>query len=265
MLGTLKKAGEILSLFAKSQPELGVTEAAEALGIAKSSACAIMSSLAQIGLLRRTPQNRYRLGWRLLELGSILMESTEFRLEALPEMQRLVDRFGETVHLVVLEGFEVVYVAKMEGTRAVRIAASAIGARLPAYCTGVGKVLLAELPWDEVQGYIAAYGMKAVTANTITEPERLKAELELVRQQGFACDLEELVPELCCVAAPVRDYTGQAVAAISLSVPSYRFYRSRDAMRVEVLRAARQISGNLGYVPAVCRTRRLQRCCAKEG
>lgn len=265
MLGTLKKAGEVISLFTKQQPELGVTEVAVSLRIPKSSAYALLSSLCEIGLLRRTPQNRYRLGWRILGLGAVLKETTEFRVEAVPAMQRLVTRFGETVHLAVLEGVHVVYIEKLEGTRAVRIGASAVGARLPAHCSGVGKVLLADRPWHEIEQLVGEHNLPAYTPKTITRTEQLKAELERVREQGFAYDLEEVSRELCCVAAPVRDFTGRTVAAMSLSVPSYRFRQSRDVLRVEVVRAAREVSESVGYVPTLCKSKRMQGDCAKEG
>lgn len=265
MLGTVKKAGEVISLFTKQQPELGVTEVAEALHIPKSSAYALLASLCEIALLRRTPQNRYRLGWRILGLGSILKETTEFRVEAVPAMQRLVARFGETVHLAVLEGFHVVYVEKLEGTRAVRIAASSVGARLPAHCSGVGKVLLANRPWKEIEELATQHGLPPYTPHTITRPEQLRAELDRVREQGFAYDLEEVSPELCCVAAPVRDFSGRTVAAMSLSVPSYRFRQNRDVFRMEILRAAREVSENVGYISPPCKGKRPQGGCAKEG
>src|ERR1700751_4845932 len=127
MLGTVLNAGRVLDLFTSETPERGVTEVAEALGIPKSRAHALMSSLAHVGLLRRTAEGRYRLGWRVLALGRILTETTEFRAEARRAMEELSGRFGETVHLATLDDGVVVYVDKIEGTRAVRIAVSAVG------------------------------------------------------------------------------------------------------------------------------------------
>ncbi|HEY8487214.1 MAG TPA: IclR family transcriptional regulator, partial [Limnochordales bacterium] len=239
----------VFELFSAERPEWGVTEVSRALRIPKSSAHALLATLCRVGLLRKTPQNRYRLGWRVLALTQVLLDSTEFRAEALPAMQRLVARFGETVHLAVLEDGQVVYVEKLEGTRAVRVAVSRVGARLPAHCSAVGKVLLAHQPWEKVEAVAALHGLPALTPNTITSLERLRAELQRVREQGFAYDHEEVMPDLCCVAAPIRDHSGAVVAAMSLSVPAYRFRQHRDEYRRAILDAARQVSENLGFFP----------------
>ena len=250
VLGTVRKVAQVLDLFSAERPEWGVTEVARALGIPKSTAHALLVTMCRIGLLRKTPECRYRLGWRVLALNRVLLETTEFRAEALPVMQSLVNRYGETVHLAALDDGQVVYVEKLEGTRAVRVAVSRVGARLPAHCSAVGKVLLAFRPWDEVQAIVKAQGLPAFTPRTITSLQQLRAELERVRQQGYAYDLEEVMPELCCVAAPIRNYTGAVVAAMSLSVPAYRFHQYKDEYRRAILQAARQVSENLGYFSA---------------
>ena len=250
MLGTVRKVADVLDLFTSERPEWGVTEVARALGIPKSSAHALLATMCRIGLLRKTPHLRYRLGWRVLALHRVLLETTEFRAEALPVMQSLVARYGETVHLAALDEGQVVYVEKLEGTRAVRVAVSRVGARLPAHCSAVGKVLLAFRPWSEVQAIVAAQGLPAFTPRTITSLAQLRAELEQVRQQGYAYDIEEVLPELCCVAAPIRDYAATVVAAMSLSVPAYRFHQHREEYRRAIVHAARQVSENLGYFPS---------------
>lgn len=250
VLSTVRKVAEVLDLFTPQRPEWGVTEVARALRIPKSSAHALLVTLCCTGLLRKTPQCRYRLGWRALAMNRVLVETTEFRAEALPVMHNLVARYGETVHLATLDEGQVVYVEKLEGSRAVRVAVSWVGARLPAHCSAVGKVLLAHRPEEEVETIVEAQGLRAFTTRTITSVEQLRAELERVRQQGYAEDLEEVMPELCCVAAPIRDYTGEVVAAMSLSVPAYRFRQYRDQYRHAIIHAARQVSENLGYFGA---------------
>lgn len=108
-------------------------------------------------------------------------------------------------------------------------------------------MLLAHRPWDEVEEILESEGMPARTPNTITAPEELREELERIRRQGYAYDLEEGMLELCCVAAPIRDLTGEVVAAISLSVPKYRFEGSLDKYRTTLLATAREVSERLGY------------------
>ncbi|MCS6868147.1 MAG: IclR family transcriptional regulator [Thermus sp.] len=119
---------------------------------------------------------------------------------------------------------------------------------LPAHCSGVGKALLAFRPWEEVERIVAERGMPAFTPNTITTLDELRTELQAVRERGYAYDIEEVVPELCCVAAPIRDHTGEVVAAMSLSVPFYRFQQLKEEYRKAILEATRTVSERLGYM-----------------
>jgi DNA-binding IclR family transcriptional regulator len=247
MLGTVLNAGRVLDLFTSETPERGVTEVADALGIPKSRAHALMSSLAHVGLLRRTAEGRYRLGWRVLALGRILTETTEFRAEARRAMEELSGRFGETVHLATLDDGVVVYVDKIEGTRAVRIAVSAVGSMLPAHCSGVGKALLAHRPWEEVAETAERRGLERFTARTITSKEGLARELAAIRRRGYSLDLEEVLPEVCCVAAPIFDHRSRAVAAISVTAPAYRFAEHAKAYQAAVVDLARRVSTRLDY------------------
>ena len=177
----------------------------------------------------------------------MLLATTEFRTEARAVMERLVARFGETVHLAALESGQIIYIDKLQGTRAVLVSVTGIGVRLPAHCSGVGKCILSHLPREKVLHILESQGMPALTANTITDAEKFLVELEQVRTQGYAYDQEEAVLELCCVAAPIRDHTGDIVAAMSLSVPAYRFYPNREQYRVAIITATQHVSENLGW------------------
>ena len=248
MMQTIHNAVQVLNLFSREQAEWGVCEIARTLALPKSSVSALVCTLAEDGLLRRMPSGRYRLGWNILSLSQALIETTEFRTEAHTTMQRLVARFGETVHLAVLEQGQVVYIDKLQGTRAVLVSITGIGVRLPAHCSAVGKCILAHLPQEKVLALLQSQGMPALTPNTITDIDKLLAELEQVRTQNYAYDQEEAVVDLCCVAAPIRDYTGEVIAAMSLSVPAYRFYSNRDQYRMAIVAATRNVSENLGWI-----------------
>lgn len=245
--GTVRKVGRVLDLYSLECPEWGVGEVARALGLPASSASELLSVLEDEGFLRRTRAGRYRLGWRVMSLNRILVGTTELRDEAHRAMEHLVSLFGETVHFAALERGQVIYLDKLQGTRAVRVEATGVGVRIHGHCSGVGKVLLAHLPWEEAVGILEREGMPARTPNTITTPEGFQEELELVRKQGYAYDLEEGVLELCCVAAPVRDLSGEVVAAMSLSVPAYRFEGSKDTYQTTLLATTRELSERLGY------------------
>jgi IclR family KDG regulon transcriptional repressor len=252
MLQTVQKAADVLNLFSVEHPEWGISELSKELAFPKSSTSALVSTLADQGLLRRTNSGRYKLGWRVMALSQVLLSTTDFRIEARRVMESLIARFGETVHLATLENGQVIYVDKLQGTRAIQVAVTGVGYRLPAHCSGVGKVILADRPWEEVQHILKRRGMPAYTSKTITSSEDLHQELEWVSAQGFAFDQEEAVEELCCVAAPIRDHSGEVVAAMSLSVPAYRFQQNKDQYRLAIVGAGKQISENLGYIPSQC-------------
>src|ERR687898_521283 len=239
MLRTIEKATQVLDLFSLERPEWGVSEAARTLKLPKSTTSELMSSLANQRLLSHTAKGRYRLGWRLFELSQTLLGTTEFRREARKVMEELVRTWGETVHLAVLDGVQAVYIEKLQPTPAVKIKISRAGARLPAHCSGVGKVLLAHCEWEYVAELLEDQGLPALTSNTINELER-------VRERGCAYDDEETLVGLCCVAAPIYGSKGKVVASVSLSVPAYRFHSRKDEYTAAIFDAARHISESAG-------------------
>lgn len=242
MRQTIRKAMRVLDLFSLERPEWGVGEVARCLELPKSTTSELMASLADERLLARTAKGRYRLGWQLFELSQTLLDTTEFRTEARRLMEELVRSWGETVHLAVLDGVQAVYVEKLQPTPAIKICISRTGARLPAHCSGVGKVLLASSDWDHVAALFEDQGMPALTSNTITTLDLLNKELCKVREQGYALDEEESMVGLCCAAAPIRDPAGTTVAAVSISVPAYRFHTKEKDYTDAVLDTAWRIS-----------------------
>src|ERR687886_2199218 len=246
MSQTLKKAMQVLDLFSLERPEWGVSEVARALELPMSTTSELMSNLADQRLLSRVGWGRYRLGWRLFELSQTLLDTTAFRIEARRVMEELVKRWKETMHLAVLDGVQAVYIEKLQPSPAVKIRITRAGARLPAHSSGVGKVLLAHSEWEYLASQFEDQGMPALTDNTITDLDALAEELERVRERGYACDNEETLVGLCCVAAPIYDLGGTVVAAISISVPAYRFHPKMKKYTAAILGAARRISENAG-------------------
>src|SRR5215831_9554895 len=231
MLQTIEKASDVLALFDRDRTEWGVAEVAERLNLPKSSAHDLLTSLAQVGLLGRTEKGRYRLGWRLVALSETLLATTELRREARPVMEELAAQYQETIHLAILDDTKVVYVDKLEGRQAVRVELTSLGTRLYPHCSALGKVLLAYRPESDVRRIARSDGLPRFTQNTITDEEGLLQVLVKVRKQGYAYDIEEILPDLCCVGAPIRNYIGDVIAAISMSIPAYRFRRSQTQFR----------------------------------
>ncbi|MCW3002896.1 MAG: IclR family transcriptional regulator [Conexibacter sp.] len=219
MLGTVDKAGRVLALFTSTKSDWGVTEVARTLGMPKSSAHSLLTALAATGLLGRTDDNRYRLGWRVLSLSRTLLDSSEVLLHARPAIRTLAQRFGVTVHVATLDDAEVTYLDKVEGGRGVPIPLSGVGRRLPAHCTALGKTLLAYESLGMVEQLVATRGLPQLTARTITSIDALSAELDEVRKRGWACADEEVVEGVCCYAAPIFNRDMRVAAAISVSVP----------------------------------------------
>jgi DNA-binding IclR family transcriptional regulator len=185
--------------------------------------------------------------------------------EALPLLEGLVRDSGETGHLAVLDGGEAVYIEKVEARRALRIP-SAIGRGYPAHATSLGKILLAHLGEEAREAIIAERGLTRCTSMTITEPMRLRAELELIRTQGFAVDDEEYEEGLRCIGAPILGHTGQVVAAIGIGGPVTRITPQRVSELAElVMSAAGSLSRRMGaeqsgaYAPTALRVRTQER------
>ena len=248
---------EIFGLLVNHPDGLSLTQICAELQLPKSSAHALLNTMVVHGYLREGLRERtYRLGPALFELGSAYIASTNLVSDGWEIVRTTARMCNETVHLAVLDGNEVLYVAKEEGTNTIRMV-SAVGKRFPAYATGVGKVLLANLSDAELLQRIPDDTiLPIITPNTVTNPSELRALIKTARSNGYALDYEESTPGLCCVAAPVYDAQGQIVAGMSVSVPNIRFTDERRIQLLELIRAqANSLSTILGYRVALKRHR----------
>lgn len=249
MLGTIRRVGQLLDLFDGDHPEWGVTEVSRALQVSKSTAHALLRSLAVIGLLEQMPNGRYRLGWRTVALGNVLLTSIGIANIAKLAMDDLARSSGETVNLAVLERGHVIFVERVPGAGGRFASVVPLGTPLPFHCSAVGKVLLAYRAPIEVRELLKTVpGFDAFTRNTITDKQRFQVELDQVRRQGYGFNLMEAFNDVCCVAAPVQNGVGLVVAALGLSMPATRFERHRDYYISALLAASRKVSAELGWV-----------------
>jgi len=248
----VKSAARVLDIFSvlvKHPDGLSLSELCEILKYPKSSTHGLLNTMVQRGYLRSGRRERtYRLGPALFELGSAYIASTSLVSDGWEVVRTTARICDETVHLAVLDGRDLLYVAKEEGTNTIRMV-SAVGKRFPAYATGVGKILLANLTDHElVQFFPDGTTLTQITSNTITQPATMRHVITQARHDGYAIDLQESTPGLCCVAAPVYDAHGQICAGLSISVPSMRFTDIRRAELIElVTRQSRTLSVILGY------------------
>lgn len=244
----LEKAIRVLSCFDGDRTQWGVTELSRELKINKSTVSKILSTFENHHILAKNSENRkYRLGLRLFEFGSLVAEQMDLQKVAYPYMEELNRKAKETVHLVVMDDFEIVYINKVESSQSLRIV-TRVGGRLPAYCTGVGKVLLAALPPEELDLFLKKNRLKKFTPNTITDREKLKEALARIRDQGYALDNEEFSQGLMCVAAPIFNYSQREIGAISISGPTHRIVEKNLEDLIPLVKStAHQISRHLGY------------------
>lgn len=225
-----------------------LSDLARELGLGRSTVHGLLATLRAHGFVSQDETGSYVLGLRLFELGNIAVFRLDLRIVARPFLQRLVDQFQETVHLVVGDGFYVVYIDKRESPQSMQIV-SRIGQRLPTYCTAVGKAILAFKQPAEMERLLSHNTLEAFTPNTITDLDRLKAHLDSVRQQGYALDQEEIALGLRCVGAPIWDYTGHVVGALSISGPAVRMQGEKLSQAISsVLAATSEISRKLGFL-----------------
>jgi IclR family transcriptional regulator, pca regulon regulatory protein len=252
---SLERGLAILSAFRSGRPLLGVTEIGREIGLGRSTTHRYVATLATLGYLQQdVATKKYRLGPRVLDLGFSAINSMELREVAAPHLRRLSDDTGYTVNMAILDGPDIVYVERCRSTQAGQREIDLnlhVGARLPAYCTSLGKVLLAWLPADEQAAVLDRVDFNRRGPNTITRRAALAAELERVRADGFALNNEELAYGLRSIAAPILDHEGTAVAAINLAVHSSMVSIDDLSARLsETVRgAAADVSAHLGYRP----------------
>lgn len=244
----LERGLDILEAFSLSQPELSIGEIGERAGLPKPTVVRLLSVLAERGYVERVlGAERYRLGVRTLEVGSVYLQSTSLEAEARPIMRRLADATGQTANLGILDHGQVVHVEVVAPDRPVRFWAS-IGKREDAYFSGLGKVLLTTLTGKARDAYLKQ-ARTALTPKTIVGATELAAELDRVAAAGYAVDEEESNPGVICIAAPIFNSEGTIDAAVSISGPRAEFDGEETmAHLIALVRgAAHDISARLGW------------------
>ncbi len=245
---SLTRGLRILDALAEADGDLGMQEISRRVDLNISTVFRLIQTLEECGLVGKDRETgRYRVGMKLLGWSSRVLQAMDIRRQATPFLQELNEETRETVHLTVRDGDAAMYAVKFDSPIPLRIY-SELGKRAPLHCTGVGKVLLAFTSREDRHSWLQRNSLHKFTQSTITEKKRLEKELGKISSQGYALDNEEHEPHVRCVAAPVFDYTGNIVAAISVTVPSVRMTKNRIAVLIRsVKETAEKISGSLGY------------------
>lgn len=225
----VERALDILLCFSQEKPTLSLTQIAEQVGIHKSTIHRLLLTLeSRRFIVKDKATGMYQLGYRFVELASILLQDIDIQRWAQPYLQQLAAMSGETVDLAVLDGSDVIYLQVVESAQRVKIAA-AVGERLPVYCTATGKAFLAFLPEAQVDKILSA-GLSKYTDNTLTSLPDLHQELRESRERGFAISEQEYERDINAVAAPILDMDGCPIAVIAIVGPSFRM--PRDCMNM---------------------------------
>ncbi len=247
----VKRAIAILKVFSSDEPELGVSEISRRLGIPKSTVSRLLATLEEEGLVAQDPETGlYRLGVELIRLANSVHRFTDLKRIARPYMRKLAIDVGESVSIAVLQGRDVVNldVYVPPGHLIKRIGWA--GRLMPAYATAAGRAILAYLPRDERKDVLSG-PFQAYTSRTITDPARLRIELQRIRAQGYAMAFEELEEGLHAVSAPIFNYEGHVIASLSVSGPAYRLTPERmREIAPKVVETTLRISAEMGYRPA---------------
>jgi DNA-binding IclR family transcriptional regulator len=252
----LERAFRILDAVAVAPQELSPAELALRLRLHKSTIHRLLVVLEGQRFIRKTTDGKYGLGMKLIEMGSCAVEQLDLGAHAVPFLQSLVDETGETAHICVLSGTEMVSIANVPGRWTLRTP-STVGRRTQIYCTAVGQAFIAFLPAAALDQLIATLQFRRHTRRTIVSASALRSRLERVRRRGFAVDDEEAEEGLRCIGAPIRDYTGKVVAALSIAGPIFRIHKGQiPAYARAVSAAAENLSADLGYVKPQPKIRR---------
>lgn len=250
---SLERGLAVIRAFDAGAPELTLSDVARVTGLTRAAARRFLLTLTDLGYVR-TDGKYFSLTARVLELGYAFLSSMTLPDVAQPHLERLSAQVRESSSVSVLDGPDIVYVARVAVSRIMTVTIN-VGTRFPAHATSMGHVLLAGLDRPALETYLKEVPLNRLTARTLTAPDELRAELDLVREQGWALVDQELEEGLRSVAAPIRDRQGSVVAAVNVSTHASRTTREsvRNEMLPPLLAAAKSIEADLAIAPVQAR------------
>lgn len=238
----------ILELLSDYEEGLGITEISEKLDLHKSTVHRLLNTLIYKGYVKQNRiTSKYEITLKLFELGNKKIEKMDLVAIAKPYLKELMEKTNEVVHLVVQEGTEIIYIAKVEPLKSMKMY-SRIGMRKPMYCTAMGKAILSQMQDDEVQEIWNSSCVKKLTENTIVDFNKLKSSLIEFKEKGYAVDNQEVEIGVKCIGTVLRDYTNKICGAISISSSILTLTEDKEKYFSKlILEYAAKISKELGY------------------
>ena len=249
IIHSVDHAFDVLEAFRADEPELGVTQLAKLLNLHKNNVFRILATLESRGYVEQNPRTgNYRLGLKAFEAGQAYLRHTSLLSVAHPQMEALSVELRENSYLAVMRGDYVFYLDETIADQTIQVV-SRLGTRVSPHCTATGKVFLAFLEKSQTEGLLEGMDLERLTENTITDKEKLEAEIGVVLKNGYAVDNEEWTMGLKCVAAPILDYYGKIQGTLSVSGPSDRLFAERitDEIIPAVVDHAREVSRKMGF------------------
>lgn len=245
---SVERALDIIEAVGTDQRGMGLTEIAEKAGLHKSTAYRITATLVDRGYLMKTEEGRYRIGLKYIEVASCFITGLELQTEARPYVAEVASHLGLTSYLGILDGDKVVYIEKMDGISSMRMFLN-IGQKVNAYCSSLGKCLLSNFSKLEIDDIMKDCSFIKFTPNTISSLEELHREIAKVRSRGWAMDDGEYEKGHRCIGAPIYDYRGDIIAAISASGDKHVLTDDRiEEAAGYVVKKAKEISKTMGYI-----------------
>ncbi len=256
---SVDRALKILSLFSSCCPSLGVTEISRKLGLSKGTVHGLIRTLLRQGFLQQdTATRKYRLGLKIYELGMILAGTLEINQKAAGPVNQLVKTTQLASRVAIWDGYSMVITSNIHPRLRAEISHQ-FGPRVHAYCSAIGKAVLAFLSPEQREDYFYRTQFVPFTETTVTGKDQLAAELGETRRRGYAIDREEAVQGHGCIGAPVFQYDGQVAGAISLSGSVKRVLGDKmEQFAEELLKTASEVSRYLGYIPGFADTSALE-------
>lgn len=248
LIQSLVRAGEILDIVSENKDGISLKEIADKLNLGSSTVFYLINTLTYLGFVKQNKNNKYKLGPKNLYLGNNYLENLSIYNIALPLLEKIIDEFNENVYLVMLENTNFLSLIKLESTHSVRPTKVA-NERKNAHATAIGKILLSSFSKDELNTFVNNFDeLHKFTSNTIISLEKLHIEMDMIRERGYALDLEESEMGINCIAVPIHDHKEEVKAAIGTSIPSQRFSEEiKDKILPSLKSTAYQISVMLGY------------------
>jgi IclR family transcriptional regulator, KDG regulon repressor len=247
----LVRACDILDAIARASEPPRISSLARELDLPRNTAYELVNTLASRNLVSLDADGRVRLGFHLFELGSVYTQSLDLFNEARPIVHEMVQATNQTTHLAMLDGRHAVFLIKEEGAKSVRNI-SAVGRKVPAHGTAIGKAILAYLPREETLRRLEGERLERLTARTITDLDTLLADLDQTVERRYSIEDEESNPEVCCLGVPIRNEHGAVIAGMSLSAHrSHMTPDKRDELARLLIAAGEHLSRRMGYLPVL--------------